>query len=100
MNGPSRRTVLGSAGVIGLGAHLRWSAPAHAAKSPGEGPAFDTAPARLALNRLLPGRAGQFRLSLLDRSGTVDRFLVTGTKGDIQDRATTHVSRSCVQVRL
>ncbi|MEH0629898.1 alpha-N-acetylglucosaminidase [Streptomyces stelliscabiei] len=89
MNSPSRRMVLGSAGVIGLGTHLRWSAPAHAAESPGEGPVFDTAPAHSALNRLLPGHAGQFRLSLLDRSGTVDRFRVTGTKGDIQVQATT-----------
>ncbi|MDX2784022.1 alpha-N-acetylglucosaminidase N-terminal domain-containing protein, partial [Streptomyces caniscabiei] len=89
MNSPSRRTVLGSAGVIGLGTYLQWSAPAHAAESPGEGPAFDTAPARSALNRLLPGHAGQFRLSLLDRSGTVDRFRVTGTTGSIRVQATT-----------
>ncbi|WP_405893379.1 alpha-N-acetylglucosaminidase [Streptomyces sp. NBC_00104] len=89
MNSPSRRTVLGSAAVIGLGTHLQWSVPAHAAESPGEGPVFDTAPARSALNRLLPGHAGQFRLSLLDRSGTVDRFRVTGTTGRIQVQATT-----------
>ncbi|WP_206336109.1 alpha-N-acetylglucosaminidase N-terminal domain-containing protein, partial [Streptomyces torulosus] len=89
MNSPSRRTVLGSAGAIGLGAVLEWSAPAHAAESPGGGPVFDTAPARSALNRLLPGHAGQFRLSLLDRDGVVDRFRVTGTTGHIQVRATT-----------
>jgi hypothetical protein len=57
MNCPSRRTVLGSTGVIGLGTTLGLAAPAHAAKSPGRGPVFDTAPARAALNRLLPGHA-------------------------------------------
>ncbi|PIM72849.1 alpha-N-acetylglucosaminidase [Streptomyces sp. JV178] len=89
MNSPSRRTVLGSAGAIGLGAFQEWSAPAHAAESPGGGPVFDTAPARSALNRLLPGHAGQFRLSLLDRDDSVDRFRVTGTTGRIQVHATT-----------
>jgi alpha-N-acetylglucosaminidase len=89
MNSPSRRTVLGSAGVIGLGTSLEWSAPAHAAESPRGGPAFDTAPARSALNRLLPGHAGQFRLSIAERHGTVDRFRVTGTTGHVRITGTT-----------
>ncbi|WP_159766954.1 alpha-N-acetylglucosaminidase N-terminal domain-containing protein [Streptomyces sp. HM190] len=89
MSSPSRRTVPGSAGAIGLGAFLEGSAPAHAAESPGGGPVFDTAPARSALNRPLPGHAGQFRLSLLDRDGTVDRFRVTGATGRVRVRATT-----------
>ncbi|MFF1447044.1 alpha-N-acetylglucosaminidase [Streptomyces sp. NPDC058274] len=89
MNSPSRRTVLGTAGAIGLGTTLGVTVPAHAAESPGEGPAFDTAPARSALNRLLPGHADQFRLSLLRPSGGRDRFRVTGTTGHIQVTGTT-----------
>ncbi|MFD5079327.1 alpha-N-acetylglucosaminidase [Streptomyces sp. NPDC058371] len=89
MNSPSRRTVLGTAGAIGLGTTLGVTVPAHAAESPGEGPAFDTAPARSALNRLLPGHADQFRLSLLRPAGGRDRFRVTGTTGHIQVSGTT-----------
>ncbi|MPY44386.1 alpha-N-acetylglucosaminidase, partial [Streptomyces phyllanthi] len=89
MNGPSRRTVLGTTGVLGLGSSLGRAVPAHAAESPGGGPVFDTAPARSALNRLLPGHAEQFRLSLVQKSGTVDRFRVTGTTGRVLVQATT-----------
>ncbi|GGZ10344.1 alpha-N-acetylglucosaminidase [Streptomyces poonensis] len=89
MNCPSRRTVLGSAGAIGLGTTLGLMAPAHAAGSPRRGPAFDTAPARSALNRLLPGHADQFVLRLVGRRGAGDRFRVTGTTGRIQVSATT-----------
>lgn len=89
MNGPSRRTVLGTAGAIGLGTTLGTAIPAHATESPGEGPALDTAPARSALNRLLPGHAGQFRLSLVGRTRGRDRFRVTGGTGRIQVSGTT-----------
>ncbi|MET7920409.1 alpha-N-acetylglucosaminidase [Streptomyces avermitilis] len=89
MNGPSRRTVLGTAGAIGLGTTLGTAIPAHATESPGEGPALDTAPARSALNRLLPGHAGQFRLSLVGRTRGRDRFRVTGSTGHIQVSGTT-----------
>ncbi|TPQ21768.1 alpha-N-acetylglucosaminidase [Streptomyces sporangiiformans] len=93
MNSPSRRTVLGTAGAIGLGTTLGVTVPAHAAESPGKGPAFDTAPARSALNRLLPEHARQFRLSLLDDGsgdpGGPDRFRVTGSPGRIEVAGTT-----------
>jgi alpha-N-acetylglucosaminidase len=82
-NLPSRRTVLGTAGVLGLGTALSTTVPAHAAGAPGGGPAFDTAPARSALNRLLPDHAGQFHLTPLRPSGGHDRFQVTGTTGRI-----------------
>ncbi|MFC9804697.1 alpha-N-acetylglucosaminidase [Streptomyces griseoaurantiacus] len=83
-NLPSRRTVLGTAGAIGLGTAVGTTVPAHAAGSPGEGPAFDTAPARSALNRLLPDHAGQFRLTPLRPSGGRERFRVTGTTGRVE----------------
>ncbi|MDX2826188.1 alpha-N-acetylglucosaminidase N-terminal domain-containing protein, partial [Streptomyces ipomoeae] len=89
MNSPSRRSVLGSAGAIGLGTTLGLTVPVHAAESPGQGPAFDTAPARAALNRLLPGHADQFRLTLVRREGTGDRFRVSGGTGRVQVQATT-----------
>ncbi|MEU1038958.1 alpha-N-acetylglucosaminidase [Streptomyces sp. NPDC005907] len=84
MNSPSRRTVLGTAGAIGLGTALGVTVPAHAAGSPGEGPAFDTAPARSALNRLLPGHAEQYRLGPVASPDGRDRFRVTGSTGRIE----------------
>lgn len=87
MTDPSRRTVLGTAGSIGLGTALGVTVPAHAAESPAEGPALDTAPARSALNRLLPGHADQFRLTLAP--GGRDRFEVTGRTGRISVTGTT-----------
>ncbi|WP_128381971.1 alpha-N-acetylglucosaminidase [Streptomyces cavernae] len=87
MTDPSRRTVLGTAGAIGLGTALGVAVPAHAAESPDEGPAFDTAPVRSALNRLLPGHADQFRLTLAP--GSRDRFEVTGRTGRISVTGTT-----------
>lgn len=81
MNSPSRRSVLGSAGAIGLGTALGLTAPVRAAESPGQGPVLDTAPTRSALNRPLHGHAGQFRLSLVKRQGTTGRFRVTGSTG-------------------
>ena len=100
MTAPSRRSVLGTAGAIGLGAAAGFPVTAHAA----EGPAFDTAPARSALNRLLPGHADQFSLGLLSPQGG-DRFRVTGTRG--QDRGVrydtgraAHGSSLVSQVRL
>ncbi|MFD7818062.1 alpha-N-acetylglucosaminidase [Streptomyces sp. NPDC059785] len=87
MNSPSRRTVLGTAGAIGLGTTLGTAVPAHAAGSPGEGPAFDTAPARSALNRLLPGYADQFELTAA--GGGSDRFRVTGSTGRVKVSGTT-----------
>lgn len=87
MTDPSRRTVLGTAGSIGLGTALGVTVPAHAAESPAEGPALDTAPARSALNRLLPGHADQFRLTLAP--GGRDRFEVTGRTGRVSVTGTT-----------
>lgn len=46
-------------------------------------PAFDTAPAREALQRLLPRVQAQFELAALDRGQGADRFEVHGTPGYI-----------------
>ncbi|MFI9585602.1 alpha-N-acetylglucosaminidase [Streptomyces sp. NPDC052236] len=78
----SRRTVLGTAGAIGLGTSLGVAVPTHAAESPDEGPAFHTDPARSALNRLLPRHADQFRLRALPTGP--ERFRVTGSPGRIE----------------
>ncbi|MFD3479226.1 alpha-N-acetylglucosaminidase [Streptomyces sp. NPDC058695] len=85
MTAPSRRSVLGTAGAIGLGAAAGFPVTAHAA----EGPAFDTAPVRSALNRLLPGHADQFRLRILSPQDGGDRFRVTGTRGSVEVAGTT-----------
>lgn len=45
--------------------------------------AFDTAPARAALQRLLPQQAAQFELQALSRGDGADRFEVRGTPGHI-----------------
>ncbi|NDZ89695.1 alpha-N-acetylglucosaminidase, partial [Streptomyces sp. SID10115] len=93
MSEPSRRTVLGTAGALGLGAAVGGvPLPAHAADGPADsaaGPAFDTDSARSALNRLLPHHAEQFRLGLLPARGREDRFEVTGTTGRIEVSGTT-----------
>ncbi|MEV0317955.1 alpha-N-acetylglucosaminidase [Streptomyces sp. NPDC050658] len=90
MTDPSRRSVLGAAGAIGLGcAAGAVAAEAHAAEGPAEGPAFDTDSARSALNRLLPHHAEQFRLRLVPASGGTDRFRVTGRTGRIEVSGTT-----------
>ncbi|WP_409235976.1 alpha-N-acetylglucosaminidase [Streptomyces sp. PA5.6] len=93
MSEPSRRTVLGTAGALGLGAAVGGlPLPAHAADGPAgsvAGPAFDTDSARSALNRLLPHHAKQFRLRLLPARGREDRFEVTGTTGRIEVSGTT-----------
>ncbi|MFF3242426.1 alpha-N-acetylglucosaminidase TIM-barrel domain-containing protein [Streptomyces sp. NPDC002870] len=90
----SRRTVLGTAGAIGVGAALAGHNPAAAAQSGGApagaasgaaaaAPAarFDTTPAQAAVQRLLPRHAGQFRLRALDGP---ERFQVTGSRGRIE----------------
>ncbi|TQK44053.1 alpha-N-acetylglucosaminidase [Streptomyces sp. SLBN-118] len=77
----SRRTVLGTAGAIGLGASLAGHAPAAAAPvAP-----FATDPAREALGRLLPRHAGQFRLRPLEGP---ERFRVTGSRGLVEVEGT------------
>ncbi|MDG4862174.1 alpha-N-acetylglucosaminidase, partial [Streptomyces sp. T-3] len=81
MSDPSRRRVLGTAGAIGLGTALGTAAPSFAAEGAPMAPAFDTDPARAALNRLLPDHAGQFTLTALD--GGKERFRVTGSTGRI-----------------
>ncbi|MFF4814475.1 alpha-N-acetylglucosaminidase [Kitasatospora sp. NPDC001309] len=51
--------------------------------------AFDTAPARAALGRLLPGRAAQFELTAGARPADgADAFTVSGTAGAIRVRGT------------
>ncbi|MEU7517547.1 alpha-N-acetylglucosaminidase, partial [Streptomyces sp. NPDC042898] len=52
------------------------------------GPAFDPAPARASLERLLPSVAGQFELVPVEEPGTGDSFTVSGTAGAIQVRGT------------
>ncbi|AZM52885.1 alpha-N-acetylglucosaminidase [Streptomyces sp. WAC 01529] len=91
MSEPSRRSVLGTAGALGLGA-ATGGVPlsAHAADRPARAPAFDTDSARSALNRLLPRHAEQFRLGLRPaKDGREDRFRVTGTTGRIEVSGTT-----------
>ncbi|MFH8605938.1 alpha-N-acetylglucosaminidase [Streptomyces sp. NPDC018029] len=94
MSEPSRRTVLGSAGALGLGAAVG-GLPAltgTAAARPAEAPALDTDAARSALNRLLPHHAQQIRLRLVPArggEGREDRFRVTGTTGRIEVSGTT-----------
>lgn len=46
-------------------------------------PAFDTAPARAALQRLLPRQQAQFTLVALERGQGADRFRISGTPGHI-----------------
>lgn len=46
-------------------------------------PSFDTAPARAALQRLLPAQQAQFTLEALDRGQGADRFEIRGTPGHI-----------------
>ncbi|MGW2228039.1 alpha-N-acetylglucosaminidase [Streptomyces formicae] len=92
MSDPSRRTVLGTAGALGLGAAVGAVAPTAHAAGPGgpiEAPAFDTDSARSALNRLLPHHAEQIRLRLVPPRGREDRFRVTGTTGRIEVSGTT-----------
>ncbi|MEU5418507.1 alpha-N-acetylglucosaminidase TIM-barrel domain-containing protein [Streptomyces sp. NPDC020667] len=86
---PSRRAVLGAVGAIGAGAALGTTSPAAASDPRLPAPSdtapsapFDSAPARAALERLLPAHARQFTLTPLP-SGR-ERFEVTGTAGRIE----------------
>ncbi|MFI1399535.1 alpha-N-acetylglucosaminidase [Streptomyces sp. NPDC020681] len=96
----SRRTVLGAAGAIGAGAALAPGTPAAAlpataaaaapdvphVPTPSEPPAaFAVAPARAALERLLPRHAGQFVLRPVTGP---ERFRVTGSTGRIEVEGT------------
>ncbi|MGW6455951.1 alpha-N-acetylglucosaminidase [Streptomyces sp. NPDC055078] len=83
----SRRTVLGTAGAVGVGTALGGHAPAATATTAQAPLVAGTGPAGAALRRLLPGHAGQFRLRMLD--GGPDRFKVTGTTGRIEVAGTT-----------
>ncbi|MFG2141337.1 alpha-N-acetylglucosaminidase [Streptomyces sp. NPDC048650] len=93
MSQPSRRALLGTAGAIGARAALGAAAPATAAGPPVPGPervaTFDTAPARAALERLLPGHAEQFHLHRLAPDDGTDRFRVDGRAGRITVAGTT-----------
>ncbi|HET6856491.1 MAG TPA: alpha-N-acetylglucosaminidase, partial [Streptomyces sp.] len=84
----SRRTLLGTAGAIGVGAALTGHTPVMAQESP----AYDTGPARAALERLLPHHADQFRLGVLppDPGSPTrgERFRVHGVTGRIDVAAT------------
>jgi hypothetical protein len=89
MNLLSRRTLLGTAGAIGVGTALARHTPAAALPSSpatpsapaADKPAFATTPAHAALQRLLPRHAGQFRLRALTGP---ERFRVTGSTGRIE----------------
>ncbi|MFF3453686.1 alpha-N-acetylglucosaminidase TIM-barrel domain-containing protein [Streptomyces sp. NPDC002730] len=89
MNELSRRTLLGTAGAIGIGAALTGHTPASAAGAAGAAGAaapaaaevFSTTPAQDSLRRLLPRHAGQFRLRALEGP---ERFRVTGSTGRIE----------------
>ncbi|WP_435057270.1 alpha-N-acetylglucosaminidase [Streptomyces sp. bgisy060] len=52
------------------------------------GPAFDPAPARAGLERLLPARAAQFTLVPVEKPDSGDHFSVSGTAGAIEVRGT------------
>ncbi|MEV8305862.1 alpha-N-acetylglucosaminidase [Streptomyces flavidovirens] len=83
----SRRTLLGTAGAIGVGAAVGGHTPGHtpAMAAQRTRPATDaTAPARAALERLLPDHAAQFHLTTLKSGGGNDRFRVEGTTGRIE----------------
>ncbi|MFI9026136.1 alpha-N-acetylglucosaminidase TIM-barrel domain-containing protein [Streptomyces sp. NPDC053560] len=97
MSHVTRRNVLGTAGALGVAAAVGGHTPAMAASAvPGParpaGPTgsplaapFDSAPARAALQRLLPRHADQFRLIPQKRAaGTAERFRVTGSPGRIE----------------
>ncbi|OEJ51303.1 alpha-N-acetylglucosaminidase [Streptomyces agglomeratus] len=83
----SRRTLLGTAGAIGVGAAVGGHTSAMAASRPRAtepiAPSEPTAAARAALERLLPDHAGQFHLTALDAGGP-DRFRVDGATGRIE----------------
>ncbi|MEV5976092.1 alpha-N-acetylglucosaminidase [Streptomyces sp. NPDC052114] len=91
MSEPSRRTVLGTAGALGLGSAVGGlpGVTGTAAARPAEAPALDTGAARSVLNRLLPHHAEQIRLRLVPPRGREDRFRVTGTTGRIEVSGTT-----------
>ncbi|MFG2865521.1 alpha-N-acetylglucosaminidase [Streptomyces sioyaensis] len=91
MSRPSRRAVLGTAGAIGAGVALGGASPAPGrdGRRQERAPAYDTAPARAALTRLLPGHADQFQLVALAPDGTGDRFRVEGRAGRITVAGTT-----------
>ncbi len=76
---------MGTAGALGVGAALSGQAPARA-DHPAEPSPFDVAPARSALERLLPDHSEQFRLHPLPGAGdgALDRFHVTGGAGRIE----------------
>ncbi|MDN3297347.1 alpha-N-acetylglucosaminidase [Streptomyces ficellus] len=77
MTDVSRRTLLSAAGAVGVGATLAAGGrcAAHAKESP-------MAPARAALERLLPGHADQFTLHHVATGP--ERFRVTGSTGRIE----------------
>ncbi|GHE66524.1 hypothetical protein GCM10018785_39160 [Streptomyces longispororuber] len=92
MDGPTRRSVLGTAGALGLtglGAAYGPALPARAADDPVRGPAFDTDAARAVLNRRLPHHADQFRLRLVPATQGRDRFRVSGSPGRVEVTGTT-----------
>ncbi|NEA49139.1 alpha-N-acetylglucosaminidase [Streptomyces sp. SID10815] len=85
MSAPTRRTVLGTAGALGLGTALGGlNVPAAHA-----GTRFDPAGALAALERLLPHHADQFRLALTASSDGTDRFRVLGGRGRVEVYGTT-----------
>ncbi|MFV0130197.1 alpha-N-acetylglucosaminidase [Streptomyces sp. HMX112] len=87
----SRRALLGAAGAIGAAAGLAGAAPGPVPADGGTtgrsrpaGPAGATAPARAALERLLPAHADQFHLTRLLPGDGPERFRVAGSTGRIE----------------
>ncbi|MGW8763432.1 alpha-N-acetylglucosaminidase [Streptomyces sp. NPDC055815] len=62
--------------------------PARQGSASAAAPAFDTGPARAALERLLPSRAAQFTLIPVEEPASGDSFSVSGSAGAIQVRGT------------
>ncbi|MCT4353597.1 alpha-N-acetylglucosaminidase [Streptomyces sp. Je 1-79] len=73
-------------GVGAPNALVRTAGPVALART--AAPAFDPAPARASLERLLPARASQFTLVPVARGASGDRFSVSGPPGAIRVRGT------------
>lgn len=92
----TRRMLLGSAAATATGAVFATGAAGATTSA-----AFDTAPARAALGRLLPRHAGQFRLVALGRGNggkdgeRSDRFRIAGARGRIEVAGTSQATLLC-----
>ncbi|MFE0648569.1 alpha-N-acetylglucosaminidase [Streptomyces sp. NPDC059534] len=82
------RKALAVAVLAAVAAAAPGALPARGAAASAAVPAFDTAPARAALERLLPSRAGQFTLVPVEEPASGASFSVSGEAGAIEVRST------------